>query len=168
MIKDSFASGDVSGRDDVGGLAGTNRGTIQNSYALGQTSCSGTDCAVGGLVGVNYAESNAGTSYPGTLRRAYYNSEANTSDPGAVGDNTNTDDAGSTTGVIEDTSAATEAEIKALTCSTAVFEDSDGDDCATAGAANFPWDFGTSSELPVLNGVIGGLDAEGQRDLIEP
>ena len=58
--------------------------------------------------------------------------------------------------------------LKSRTCSNAVFRDSDVDDCDTAGAANFPWDFGDSSELPVLNEVIGGLDADEQRYLIDP
>ena len=40
-------------------------------------------------------------------------------------------------------------------------------DCATAGAEAFPWDFGTSADLPVINGLVGGLDAEGQRRAVE-
>ena len=50
-------------------------------------------------------------------------------------------------------SGLTLVQLEALTCSNStVFEDSSGNDCTTAGATNFPWDFGSSSELPVLNG----------------
>jgi filamentous hemagglutinin family protein len=45
---------DITGYDTAGGLAGTNYGTIKNSYAAG--SVSGDDGYVGGLVGDNYGK----------------------------------------------------------------------------------------------------------------
>ena len=77
------------------------------------------------------------------------------------------------------------ASLKAVSCEESVFSwDHDGDDsdenglkedgeteatarqnCAVAGSS-FPWDFGTSAELPALNEVIGNaLDASAQRAL---
>ena len=39
--------------------------------------------------------------------------------------------------------------------------------CSEGNKASFPWDFGEDDELPVLNGIIGGvLDAAGQRALV--
>ncbi len=50
-IKDSSATGSVSGREeDIGGLVGRNQGTISNSYTTGSVS-GNTD--IGGLVGDN-------------------------------------------------------------------------------------------------------------------
>ena len=177
-VQTSFASGNVNGAQLVGGLVGHNTrlggtaGIAQDVYALGRASCSDTGCTVGGLIGQNYTKVTV--SYQGTLRRAYYNSDAYATDPGAVGDNT--DDEGSAIGTIMDASAATEAQLKALTCSGAtasVFRwdhDEDGtanQACSSSNETNFPWDFGSDSELPVLNGTIGGvLDAAGQRALL--
>ena len=78
------------------------------------------------------------------------------------------------------TAEVTEAFLRGLACDAdTVFRwdnpadspDAGALDCATAGATVFPWDFGIStgaaSELPVLNGIIGGvLDAAGQRALV--
>ncbi|NGO53481.1 filamentous hemagglutinin N-terminal domain-containing protein [Allomesorhizobium camelthorni] len=49
-VKNSYATGDVSGDDYVGGLIGGNSGTVKNTYAIGNVSGIG---AVGGLVGYN-------------------------------------------------------------------------------------------------------------------
>ena len=51
-ITNSYATGDVSGTDVVGGLVGFNWGTITKSYATGEVS--GSD-VIGGLVGCNRA-----------------------------------------------------------------------------------------------------------------
>ena len=57
-ISNSYASGTVSGEDSVGGLAGVNEkeGTISNSYATGNVNGTGTGTGnyVGGLVGNNF------------------------------------------------------------------------------------------------------------------
>ena len=57
-IVSSHALGQVSGKDQVGGLVGENKGSISNSYAQGAVS---GDSQTGGLVGEN----------SGTVRRAY-------------------------------------------------------------------------------------------------
>ena len=50
-ISNSFSSGDVFGRDDVGGLVGDSRGTINHCYST--TDVTGIDRSIGGLVGNN-------------------------------------------------------------------------------------------------------------------
>ena len=52
--------GTISGRNDVGGLAGTNYGTVTNCSS--SASVSGTDLRVGGIVGRNH-RSSITTSY---------------------------------------------------------------------------------------------------------
>ena len=59
-IINSYASGTVSGRDSVGGLAGVNRGTIINGYANGAVSGVNN---VGGLSGQNQGRANIINSY---------------------------------------------------------------------------------------------------------
>ena len=60
VIRDiGLVGGSVKGRDSVGGLAGSNIGTISSAYSTG--SVTGTGTGVGGLVGVNQ----------GTIRNAY-------------------------------------------------------------------------------------------------
>ena len=49
-ISDSYATGDVSGKESVGGLAGYNIGTISHSHAIGDVVCK-SSC--GSLVGKN-------------------------------------------------------------------------------------------------------------------
>ena len=49
-INNSYATGNVSGRSNIGGLVGTNQGTITKCNAIGQVSGGGN---MGGLVGKN-------------------------------------------------------------------------------------------------------------------
>ena len=189
--QNSFASGDVSSQYVVGGLIGSSDFyAVQDVLALGQASCFGEYCdtqhdetsripVLGAVLGVNYES--------GILQRAYYRSDAYDDNPGGVGSNTGAEGIGTVSGVVREVSGLTEAAIRALTCEDAIFrwdhdgDDPDGDgllsepasvatppqDCVTAGAADFPWDFGTNAELPVLNEIIGGvLDAAGQRALV--
>ena len=60
-IINSYASGAVSGRIDVGGLVGANSGSIINSYANVVVTATGDDS--GGLVGKNQSSSNIINSY---------------------------------------------------------------------------------------------------------
>jgi hypothetical protein len=61
-ISNSYATGSVSGSSDVGGLAGINNvGTISNSYATGSVSSTGIN--VGGLVGYNTGTGTITNSY---------------------------------------------------------------------------------------------------------
>jgi hypothetical protein len=52
-ISNSYATGNVSGRDMVGGLTGANGGYVNNSYATGLITGASD---VGGLVGVSYGD----------------------------------------------------------------------------------------------------------------
>ncbi|MGK2742182.1 beta strand repeat-containing protein [Tepidicaulis sp. LMO-SS28] len=65
LIQDSYAAGIVEGHLYVGGLTGTNSGTLNNVYATGHVTARGGG-AVGGLTG-----SNPG----GTVTNGYYDSE---------------------------------------------------------------------------------------------
>ncbi|HUT30154.1 MAG TPA: right-handed parallel beta-helix repeat-containing protein [Sedimentisphaerales bacterium] len=65
----SFATGDVAGFFDVGGLVGDNEGIISDSYASGNASGS---TRVGGLVGGNWNPSVDGAQYDnGKIYRSY-------------------------------------------------------------------------------------------------
>jgi hypothetical protein len=77
-VRNSYARGDVSGVDGVGGLIGRNKGAIENSYAAGTvTGASQTGALVGVIVAghviASFApnvalDSNAGTAaYPPEL-----------------------------------------------------------------------------------------------------
>lgn len=68
MVLESFASGDVTGRYDVGGLIGLNEGMIRNAYAMGDVYASGNAVDApreyaGGLIGRNLND--------GTLERTF-------------------------------------------------------------------------------------------------
>ena len=62
-IRDSYATGSVTGGGDIGGLVGDNRGTIRDSYATGSVSGDNENefASIGGLVGYN----------EGTIRDSY-------------------------------------------------------------------------------------------------
>jgi hypothetical protein len=71
-IESSSATGDVQGRIEIGGLVGTNEGTIRESSATGDAESS--EFTVGGLVGVNtgtidasFAEGLARSGKKGTV-----------------------------------------------------------------------------------------------------
>jgi uncharacterized repeat protein (TIGR02543 family) len=78
-VSNSFARGAVSGQEDVGGLAGYNSGSITNSYATGAIS---GDSYIGGLVGFNHSE--------GTITGSYWDTETSsqTSSDGGTGKTT--------------------------------------------------------------------------------
>ena len=142
-ITNSYATGNISGEDDVGGLVGFNwnPGTITNSYATG--SVFGTGDNVGGLVGWNrgsvtnsYATgtvtgaSNVGGlvgNDSGTIENSYWDrntSRRPTSDGDAVGK----------------TTAELQSPIAPGSSSDDTYYNWKNDD----------WDFGTSSQYPVL------------------
>ena len=77
-IANSYATGAVSGNYHAAGLVGGNYGSIANSYALG--SVSGEECCIGGLVGVNYYETDADTIPPifviGKITNSYVHSSS--------------------------------------------------------------------------------------------
>ena len=134
-ITNSYATGSVSGEDDIGGLVGWNIGGITNSYATG--SASGED-DVGGLVGFNDN---------GTITNSYATGSASGSSDvgGLVGENVgpitnsywDSDTSGRATS--DGGMSKTTVELQSPTMATGIYRGW-GDD----------WDFGTSSQYPVL------------------
>lgn len=88
-ITDSYASGDVSGIDSVGGLVGFQSGQLTRTYASGAATGSSS---VGGLVGWNNRPANAG------ITASFYNSSFHARGIGAGPGNTSA--AGRTTAAL--------------------------------------------------------------------
>ena len=131
-ITASYASGNVSGGGSVGGLLGdSSSDTISASYATGSVTGSGDD--VGGLVGNNF---NA------TITASYWDTQTTGQSSSDGGD-------GKTT-----------AELQSPTGYTGIFATWDMNLDAD-GSNDDPWDFGTSTQYPVLK--YGTLTAAGQR-----
>ena len=129
----SYAAGDVTGDESVGGLVGNLfEGSVAAGYSTG--SVSGND-DVGGLIGLR--------SLAPTVSASYWDSQ--------------TSNQSSSDGGIRQTTAA----LQSPTGYTGIFAawdvDVDGD-----GSMDDPWDFGTSSQYPVLK--YGGLDVSDQRN----
>ena len=151
-ITGSFAAGSVSGAERVGGLVGRSyvRGAITSSYATGDVS--GTNDDIGGLVGrddgattasyaIGQVRGSDATAYigglvgysEGTTSASYWNSQT-TGQPFSAG------------GVGKTTS-----ELQSQTDNTGIYAEWNPD----------YWDFGTSSQYPVLK--YDGLDVVAQR-----
>ena len=131
-ITASYATGSVSGDDAVGGLLGdSSSDTISASYATGSVTGGGDD--VGGLVGNNF---NA------TITASYWDTQTTGQSSSDGGD-------GKTT-----------AELQSPTGYTGIFATWDMNLDAD-GSNDDPWDFGTSTQYPVLK--YGTLTAAGQR-----
>ena len=157
-ISGSYAAGTVGGEDRVGGLAGSNSGTISGSYATGTVS---GDDQVGGLAGYNgrtiMASYATGTvsgngrvgglmgqrGYYGSAPASHYDSEVFVFGRLRLGGKSTT-------------------ALQTPTGYTGIYDDwnldldnADGDnDPATGG--DDPWDFGTSSQYPVLKADFNG------------
>ena len=162
-ITASYATGTVSGEDHVGGLVGLNAGIITSSYATGTVS---GDLDVGGLVGRNnWWGGTAGGTYilggTGTITSSY--ATGTVSGPsqyvgGLVGGSYN--GAGITTSYWDTETSRqstsdggvgkTTSELQSPTGYSGIYADwnvdLDGD-----GTGDDPWDFGTSSEYPVID-----------------
>ena len=168
-ISASYATGFVTGFVFTGGLVGGNSGTITASYATGAVSATGTETNdgvysyFGGLVGVNVGSGVITASY--AIGRV---SGAGGSVGGLVGEN---GDGGTITVSYWDTQTSgqstsnggvgkTTSELQSPTGYTGIYAnwnlDLDGDS-----TGDDPWDFGTSSQYPVLD--YGGLSASDQR-----
>ena len=127
LVVASYATGAVGGGSDVGGLVGRSNGEVRASYATGAVS---GDSNVGGLVGNDQQR-------PATL--SYFDTD--------------------TSGQTHETQGKTTAELQAPTGYEApagnIYAgwnvDLDGDNIN-----DDPWDFGTSSQYPVLK--VHGLD----------
>ena len=168
-ITNSYATGDVTGsrsRNDIGGLVGFNRGTITNSYATGSVEGSGN--TVGGLVGRNdgiitnsYATGDAevsrnvagglvGENRGGTITNSYATGTVSGNDNvgGLVGRNNvdngivdsywDTDTSGITMGAYG--TGKTTMALQSQKAGIGIYISWSSDD----------WDFGTSSQYPVL------------------
>ena len=148
----SYATGPVSGDSGVGGLVGENRGDVTAGYATGRVS---GDSEVGGLVGRNFGSSTITASYAtgrvsgdgevgGLLGRNFVSSTITASywDTTTSGQATGSNGQGQTT-----------TQLQAPTDDTGIYADwnvdLDGD-----GTNDEPWDFGTSSQYPVLGGAM--------------
>ena len=131
-ITASYATGGVSGDDSVGGLIGdSSSDTISASFATGSVSGDGDD--VGGLIG-----DQLGT----TVSVSYWDTQT-------TGQSSSDGGEGKTT-----------AELQSPTAYTGIFATWDMDLDAD-GSNDDPWDFGTSSQYPVLQ--YSGLTPVHQR-----
>ena len=151
----NYATGSVTGIDMVGGLAGESRGEIVANYATGNVS---GDYRVGGLVGIGHGRVVAsyaigpvsgsspvggliGTNFGGVID-SYWDTvtSGQSHSDGGTGRNT--------------------SELQSPTGYTGIYAnwnvDVDGDT-----SPDDPWDFGTSSQYPVLK--YSGLDVSAQR-----
>ena len=137
-IKSSYSTASVSGVNYVGGLVGrvTAAGTnITNSYATGAVS--GTGSNVAGLIG--YA-----SSVPGSSAAIYWDTQTsnrNSSPGGGSGQTTNA--------------------LKSPTGYTGIYSSWNANIDGNAGNDD-PWDFGTSSQYPVLKYGGHSLAAQGR------
>ena len=155
FVSASYSTVQVTGDDRVGGLAGSNRGEVTAAYATGRVV---GDFEAGGLIGRNNGDVNvsyatglvSGRSTIGGL--IGWNASG-----GAVTDSFwDSDTSGRTTGFSGQ--AKTTAELQLPTAASGIYStwnpDLDGDSMN-----DDPWDFGTSSQYPVLsvdtNGVGG-------------
>ena len=188
-IRFSHATGRVAGDRTVGGLAGENSGTIGGSYATGRvtgerfvgglvgrngistSSLFASDSgrihatyATGGVSGVAYVGGLAGVN-SGTITRSYAAGRASGTYSvfGLAGGRSNDVPTASywdssTSGHTIGTGARTTAQLQAPTGYTGIYAtwnvDLDGD-----AAADDPWDFGASTQYPVL---VADMDGNGQ------
>ena len=148
-VTNSYAMGAVTGNSEVGGLVGDNEGSVTNSYAMGAVTGNST---VGGLVGSNdggitnsYAmgaiTGNSGIgglvgSNDGGITNSYWNTQTSGLAISAGGD-----------GVTSATTAQLQSPTAPGTTTTEVYYGWSSDD----------WDFGTSSQYPILKKLDGTL-----------
>ena len=154
-VSASYSTVHVTGDDRIGGLAGSNSGTVTATYATGRVV---GDSEAGGLIGRNTGELNISyatvfvsgrstigglvgrNSGGGTITDSYWDSDTSGRTTGSYGQAKNT------------------AELQLPTVASGIYQtwnvDLDGDSMN-----DDPWNFGTSSQYPVLsvesNGVGG-------------
>ena len=137
-ITASYATGHVSGNNHAGGLLGSLAGgTIRVSYATGRVSSGGSH--VGGLVGENLADTTFTASYWDTRTSGQ------------------TSSAGGTAKTTRELQTPTDYTTGSIYADWNV--DPDGDSMG-----NDPWDFGTSSQYPVLKADFDGQGAATWRE----
>ena len=167
VVRASYATGTVTGTDSVGGLVGVNRGTLSSSYST--IDVSGTS-SVGGLIGANFSS--------GRVKDAY-----STGAVSGTGDNVGgliglvSGAASSVTTSYWDTRTSRQASrtgekggIGKTTLelqnpvgytTTGIYSTWDDGDIDGDGEIDSPWDFGSTSEYPVL--TFGGHLSQTQR-----
>ena len=174
-VEDCFAAVMTSGRMNIGGMVGILRGSTVRSFALGSVDSNLNN--TGGLVGKIEAQGVLSHSFATGEVTGLVSGSLGGSNAGSVSDSY----ALHTRVLVPNGSAArsyrvgsagvgtgiTLAGLRTLACAAAIFEDDDGNTCDASNEDVFPWDFGTSADLPVINGLVGGLDAEGQRLAVE-
>ena len=152
-VSASYSTVQVTGDDRIGGLAGSNSGNLTAAYATGRVV---GDFEAGGLIGRNSGDVNvsyatglvSGRSTIGGL--IGWNASG-----GAVTDSFwDSDTSGRTTGFSGQ--AKTTAELQLPTAASGIYStwnvDLDGD-----GMNDDPWEFGTSSQYPVLSVDTNGI-----------
>ena len=189
-VENSFATVAIVASGGGGGLVAVAKGSVRRSFALGSVAITGG--TAGGLIGetssgeiVSHVFSTGSVSGDNLVGGLIGLNAGSTSDSyatgtatkGLVGNGTATRSYRvSGTDSATDATQISLANLRALACDAITefrWDDPDDNpdggplDCAMAGAAAFPWDFGTSADLPVINGLVGGLDAEGQRRAVE-
>ena len=156
-------------QDSAGGLAGANYGKIFAAYATGGVTSTGPRSAAGGLTGGNVtssadikssystgAASATGTSSTAAAFVGWGNGQISDSYWDATA-----------SGVADDADATspegkTTSELQTPTSATGIYANWDDIDIKNDGTADDdPWDFGTSSQYPVLS--FGDLKAASQR-----
>lgn len=148
VIIASYATGSVTGHEHMGGLVGDNYGgVIVASYATGSVA---DGFARGGLVGSNTTvySCHGVYCYDGVIKSSYWDTQTSSQASG-VGDEVNAGVLGKTT-----------AELQAPTGYTGIYaswnvdlDNADGDDDPHTGGDD-PWDFGTSSQYPMLKNMV--------------
>ena len=151
-VRGCYATSRVTGEDDVGGLVGDNRGILAAGYATGQVL--GVTEA-GGLVGFNQPDGEIQASYAtGPVSGANNAGGLVGLNEGTVTDSYwDTSTSGHTTGSSGE--GKTTAQLQSPTGYSGLYRnwnlDLDGDD-----ANDSPWHFGTGSQYPVLSVDVDG------------
>ena len=187
-ISGSYATGAVTGGDRVGGLVGSGHGSISGSYATGTVSGGNNVGGLAGYILVSISGSYATGTVTGNFRVGGLVGQArgNTSYSYAVGNVAGTglvggligDNTGNVTDSYWDTVTSgqsysdggegkTTSELQSPTGYSGIYanwnadlDDADRDRNPMTGGDD-PWDFGTSSQYPVLK--YGGLNVAQQR-----
>ena len=154
-VSASYSTVQVTGDDRIGGLAGSNSGNLTAAYATGRVV---GDFEAGGLIGRNSGDVNVSYATGLVSGRSTIGGLIgwNASGGGVTDSFWDSDTSGRTTGFSGQ--AKTTAELQLPTAASGIYSawnlDLDGDSMN-----DDPWDFGTSSQYPVLsvdtNGVGG-------------
>ena len=172
MIGASWAGVTVSSagyQDSAGGLAGANYGKIFAAYATGGVTSTGARSAAGGFIGGNVTSSaDIKSSYSTGAASATGTSSTAAAFVGwGNGQIADSYWDSATSGVSDDADATspegkTTSELQTPTSAAGIYANWDDMDVTNDGTADDdPWDFGTSSQYPVLS--FGDLKAESQR-----